>query len=104
MPQLGAAEIMMIVIVALLLFGPDRIPEMARNIGKAMREVQKWRVDLRKEFDTIIAIDETPDMPAPASPQEVTLSTAAEDPVVAPLTPPDPTAALEPPRSADPYA
>ena len=59
MPELGFAEIIVIIVVCLLLFGPDRIPEIARNIGKARREVTKWQTDLRREIETIVDLDET---------------------------------------------
>ncbi len=36
----GPAELLVILIIALLVFGPTKLPEVARDIGKAM---QKWR-------------------------------------------------------------
>lgn len=105
MPELGFAEIIVIVVVCLLLFGPDRIPEIARNIGKARREVTKWQTDLRREIETIVDLDET---------KRLLNGTSVDDgkPATAPQLPAAPqneprTAANEPvegPRSVDPYA
>jgi Tat protein translocase TatB subunit len=41
--SLGGSEILLIVVFALLLFGPDKIPQMARTVGKFMREFNKYR-------------------------------------------------------------
>jgi sec-independent protein translocase protein TatA len=35
---IGATEIVILLIVALLVFGPKRLPEMGRSLGKGMRE------------------------------------------------------------------
>jgi len=36
----GPLEIMVILVVALLVLGPKRLPEMARSVGKGMREMK----------------------------------------------------------------
>jgi sec-independent protein translocase protein TatA len=38
MPNVGPMEIVILLVVALLVFGPKRLPEMGRSIGKGMRE------------------------------------------------------------------
>jgi sec-independent protein translocase protein TatA len=38
MPNVGPWEIILVLIVALLLFGPKRLPEMGKSVGKSMRE------------------------------------------------------------------
>jgi sec-independent protein translocase protein TatA len=48
---LGGPEIVIILVVALLLFGPRRLPEMGRSIGQAIREFQKGAKNIREEFD-----------------------------------------------------
>jgi sec-independent protein translocase protein TatA len=37
-PEIGISGIILILIVALLVFGPKRLPEMGRSLGKGMRE------------------------------------------------------------------
>jgi len=38
MPEIGIAGLVVILIVALLVFGPKRLPEMGRSLGRGMRE------------------------------------------------------------------
>jgi sec-independent protein translocase protein TatA len=38
MPEIGIAGLVVILIVALLVFGPRRLPEIGRSLGKGMRE------------------------------------------------------------------
>lgn len=49
--MIGGQEIILVVIVALVLFGADKIPELARGVGKGMREFKKVSDDLLKEID-----------------------------------------------------
>ena len=56
MGQLGLPEILIIGVVALVVFGPARLPELGRSMGRALRE---FRTALRSASDE----------PPPASPQ-----------------------------------
>jgi len=48
--NLGAGEIILIVLVVLLLFGAKKIPELARGLGKGMSEFKKGLKDVEKEI------------------------------------------------------
>ena len=48
--NLGAGEIILIVLVVLLLFGAKKIPELARGIGKGMSEFKKGLKDVETEI------------------------------------------------------
>jgi TatA/E family protein of Tat protein translocase len=41
--SLSAGKILLVIVIALLLFGPDKIPQMARMIGRFMREFNKYK-------------------------------------------------------------
>jgi sec-independent protein translocase protein TatA len=38
MPNIGPLEIVVILIIALIIFGPKRLPELGRSMGKGIRE------------------------------------------------------------------
>jgi TatA/E family protein of Tat protein translocase len=41
--SLGGSEILIIAVLVLMLFGPDKIPELAKTIGRARREFNKYK-------------------------------------------------------------
>ena len=46
---LGAGELFLIFIIALLFLGPKKLPELAKGLGQAMREFQKARDEMMNE-------------------------------------------------------
>lgn len=51
MGSIGFPELLVIFMVILLLFGSKQLPELARGLGKAMREFKKAANDLQREID-----------------------------------------------------
>jgi sec-independent protein translocase protein TatA len=51
MPSLGFGEIVLVLLLALIIFGPKRLPEMGRTIGRSMKEFRKAAADLRRELE-----------------------------------------------------
>lgn len=47
---ISGAEIFIILVVVLVLFGAKKIPEMAKGLGKGMREFRKATDDIKKEL------------------------------------------------------
>lgn len=47
----SGGELILVVLVILLLFGADKIPEVARMFGKGMREFRKATDDIKREFN-----------------------------------------------------
>ena len=50
MPNVGPMEILLLVGLALLLFGPKRLPEIANKLGKGMRELKDSVSGVKDEF------------------------------------------------------
>lgn len=48
--NLGAGEIILIILVILLLFGAKKIPELAQGLGKGMKEFKKAVKDVENEI------------------------------------------------------
>lgn len=49
MGNLGFTEIMVILIVALVIFGPNKLPELGRSMGKAIREFKSATQSITEE-------------------------------------------------------
>ncbi len=48
---ISGQEIFIIMAVALILFGANKIPDIAKGLGKGMREFRKATDDIKKEFN-----------------------------------------------------
>jgi TatA/E family protein of Tat protein translocase len=48
---LGASEILIILVIAFLLFGPKQLPEVGRQVGKAIKGFKDTAEDLRKSVE-----------------------------------------------------
>jgi len=66
---IGGPELMMVLFVVLMLFGGKKLPELAKGLGKSMREFKKAASGVEEEFKRAIedAPDTTASPPPPAS-------------------------------------
>ncbi len=58
LPQIGPAEIIVILLVALMVFGPHRLPEVGRQVGSAMRQLKKLQENIRGEINEVLHSDD----------------------------------------------
>ncbi len=56
--SLGLPELLLIFIVALLVFGPKRLPEIGRTLGKALGEFKKATDDLKSTIEREVQVEE----------------------------------------------
>lgn len=49
---LGAGEILIILVFALIFIGPKKLPELAKNLGRSLREFQKAKDDFIDQVNT----------------------------------------------------
>ena len=47
---IGMTELLVILVIALLVLGPKRLPEMARSLGRGLTEFRRASTDIRREF------------------------------------------------------
>jgi Tat protein translocase TatB subunit len=64
---IGMTELMVIFVIGLIVLGPQRLPALARSLGKSMAEFRRASTDLRREFMDVaeearIAPEELPDV------------------------------------------
>ncbi len=78
--SLGLPEILFILVLALLLFGPRRLPEIGRTIGKGLGEFRRASNELRRSIETEIALEEAPPVrrPTPVPPSAASVPAPAE--------------------------
>jgi len=112
MPSLGPAEILVVLVIALLVFGPDKMPDMARQAGRAFREFRRVQQHLRSEIHGAMGDLTSSDAPAPSPggdpaptlpPKDTPQAVAPADPSVPPgddTTTPPPAASGPEPGSA----
>lgn len=53
-------ELFIVILVVLLLFGSKRIPELARGLGKGIREFRKAAEDIKNEIEGVAGNDDNP--------------------------------------------
>ncbi len=58
--SLGPMEILAILVVALIVLGPRRLPEAGRQIGKFLAEVRRWSRDMQNEIRDVIESEPSP--------------------------------------------
>ncbi|HET6922895.1 MAG TPA: twin-arginine translocase TatA/TatE family subunit [Anaeromyxobacteraceae bacterium] len=57
---LGFGEILIILVLALILLGPARLPEVAKQLGKGLRDFRKATDELKGQFEREMSLDDRP--------------------------------------------
>lgn len=84
MPNLGMPEILLILVAALLVFGPKKLPDLGRSLGNGIREFRKGTQGLKDELEGSFKEESAP-VVAAANAQTILAPAAA--PVVNAATP-----------------
>ncbi len=101
MPMPGPLELVVILVIALLILGPGRLPDVGAALGKGIREFRKASSDIQDS----VAVDTTPlpadpnAQPAPAAPVQQ-VAAAPTSPVAQPVVEPAAVAAVAAPIAA----
>lgn len=70
LPQIGGAELLILLVIILLLFGAKRIPEIGRSLGSGIREFRKSTSGDYKEEDKGRKEKEAEELPEPEAARE----------------------------------
>jgi TatA/E family protein of Tat protein translocase len=84
---LGTTELMVIALAALILFGPRKLPEIGRSVGKSIAEFKRASDDFKRTWEFEVELDQRkPETevsavapPPPASPEELVEGSAHAD-------------------------
>jgi TatA/E family protein of Tat protein translocase len=84
MPNIGAPELIIILVIALLVLGPGKLPEVGASLGKSIREFRKASSDIadsvKVDVDTTPIAPTAPTTPTPAAPVAPVASAPAAPP------------------------
>ena len=58
--SLGTSELLVILVVALIFFGPRKLPQISRQIGKGLAEFRKASEDFKRTWEREVALETTP--------------------------------------------
>jgi sec-independent protein translocase protein TatB len=87
---LGFSEIVIILVLALILLGPKKLPDVAKQLGKGLREFKKATDDLKGQFERELYVEDVK-----RHPSHVVAPPTAAVPVPAPPPGPAPAATVE---------
>jgi sec-independent protein translocase protein TatA len=85
---IGVQELVVVLVIALLVFGPKRLPELARSLGRGLNEFRRASTDLRR---TLTDATEEPPIAPPSRPKAPPAGETPEDSgdAAAPAKPPE---------------
>lgn len=76
--SLGMPELIVIFVIALIVFGPRKLPELARSLGKGIAEFKKATNELQSSLEGEIRAEEHPPE-APTATASMDMASHAED-------------------------
>jgi Tat protein translocase TatB subunit len=62
---LGTSEVLLILVVALIFFGPRKLPQISRQIGKSMAEFKRASEDFKRTWEREVSLETTHTEPDP---------------------------------------
>jgi sec-independent protein translocase protein TatA len=93
---LGGPEIFLILVIALIVFGPRKLPEIGKSMGRMLAEFRKASNDFKRTIEEEVEADKLRTLASP--------HVGAEPPVAAAPAPPDRESVSPPAVEADPRA
>jgi TatA/E family protein of Tat protein translocase len=88
---MGPMELMVILVLALIIFGPGKLPEIAGQVGRVVRDFRRTTAELSSEFNRTLSLEieerkstEAPAPPAPPGYDAYTPPPVATEPSEAP--------------------
>ena len=95
--SIGMPELIIILVIALIIFGPRKLPELGRSLGRSIGEFKKASNELRNTLDEEIRLEEQRDQRAAVRGEQDSAVAAAATPPSATPPPVTPTAPVNDP-------
>ncbi len=69
--SIGMPELLVIFVIALVVVGPRRLPELGRSVGRTMAEFKRATTEIQQTFEREVALDAEQQKPTSAAPPPV---------------------------------
>ena len=74
--SIGMPELIIILVIALIIFGPRKLPELGKSLGRSLNEFKKASTDLQNTLEQEIKIEEQKEAVSKSKQEEKTASAA----------------------------
>lgn len=76
--SIGMPELIIILVIALIIFGPRKLPELGKSLGRSLNEFKKASTDLQNTLEQEIKIEEQKETAAKHKAEEDTAGAAVD--------------------------
>ncbi|MFN2447991.1 MAG: TatA/E family twin arginine-targeting protein translocase [Vicinamibacterales bacterium] len=77
MGPIGMPELVIILVIALIIFGPRKLPELGKSLGRSLNEFKKASTDLQNTLEQEIKLEEQKEQAEKARAREADVAPAA---------------------------
>lgn len=78
--SIGMPELIIIFVIALIIFGPRKLPELGRSLGRSLNEFKKASNDLQNTLEQEIKLEEQKETAAPSQPESAAIESDSTAP------------------------
>lgn len=78
--SIGMPELIVIFVIALIIFGPRKLPELGRSLGKSINEFKRASNELKSTFEEEVRVEEQRNIQRTAAPSQPGVARGSGDP------------------------
>ena len=79
--SIGMPELVIILVIALVIFGPRKLPELGRSLGKSLGEFKRASNELRNTLEEEVRVEEQRDQKAKLQSEQASALAASAQPI-----------------------